>query len=146
MNGELWEFARVPFGVTNGVSAFQRTINKIIKNEGLTGTFAYVDNVTVCGNSEEELKANILAFRKTVLKYRITLNDDKTVLCTTSLSILGYTITNNSISPDCTRLKPLLEMPPPTTLKAQKRLVGMFSYYSKFIKNFSDKICILNRN
>ena len=37
-------------------------------------------------------------------------------------------------------------MPPPSTLKAQKRLVGMFSYYSKFISKFSEKICVLNRN
>ena len=35
VEGELWEFTRVPFGVTNGVSAFQRTINSIIKKEEL---------------------------------------------------------------------------------------------------------------
>ena len=48
--------------------------------------------------------------------------------------------------PDQDRLKPLLEMPPPVNLCAQKRLVGMFAYYSKFIQNFSDKIHPLNRN
>ena len=146
VDGELWEFTRIPFGVTNGVSAFQRTINKIIKTENLEATFAYVDNVTVCGETEEELSQNVAAFLRATEKYNITLNNDKTVLCTTSLSILGYTISNKTIAPDCSRLKPLLEMPPPMTLKSQKRIVGMFSYYSKFIRNFSDKICVLNRN
>ena len=37
-------------------------------------------------------------------------------------------------------------MPAPATLKAQKRVVGMFAYYSKFVKNFSEKICVLNQN
>jgi hypothetical protein len=37
-------------------------------------------------------------------------------------------------------------MPPPTTLKSQKSIIGMFSYYSKFIKHFSDKIHLLNQN
>ena len=37
-------------------------------------------------------------------------------------------------------------MPPPMNLRAQKRVVGMFSYYSKFIRNFSDKMLNLNRN
>ena len=33
LDGELWEFTRIPFSVTNGVGAFQRTINKVIKIE-----------------------------------------------------------------------------------------------------------------
>ena len=37
-------------------------------------------------------------------------------------------------------------MPPPLNLRAQKRVVGMFSYYSKFIRNFSDKVFNLNCN
>ena len=37
-------------------------------------------------------------------------------------------------------------MTPPSNLKSQKRIVGMFSYHSKFIKKFSDKIYPLNHN
>ena len=50
------------------------------------------------------------------------------------------------ILPDCECLRPLLEMPTMTTLKAQKRVLGIFSYYAKFINNFSDKIHVLNNN
>ena len=145
-DGQLWEFTAIPFGVTNGVSAFQRTIDKVIKVEQLSDTFAYVDNVTICGKTKEELETNLLAFYKVVEKYNLTLNNDKTVLLSEAITILGYTISHNSISPDQSRLKPLLEMGPPTSLKAQKRIVGMFAYYSKFIENFSDKIYPLNHN
>ena len=41
-------------------------------------------------------------------------------------------------------MKPLLEKPPPPNLKSQKPIVGMFYYYSKFIKNFWNKIFSLN--
>ena len=34
-NGELCQFTRVPFGVINGVAAFQRTINDFIKTNDL---------------------------------------------------------------------------------------------------------------
>ena len=43
----LYQFRRIPFGVTNGVTSFQRVIDKIISNEKLKGTVAYIDNVTV---------------------------------------------------------------------------------------------------
>ena len=146
VGGKLYQFKRIPFGVTNGVSAFQRTIDKIIQDESLEDTFAYIDNVTICGRTQEEPDKNLAAFLEVCEKYNITLNNSKSIISATSITLLGYTIRNNQITPDYDRLRPLLEMPPPTNLKSQKRMVGMFSYYSKFIKNFSEKIHLLNRN
>ena len=57
-NGRLYQFCRIPFGVTNGVSAFQRTIDSFIAEEGLTDTFAYPDDVTICGNDQEHHDKN----------------------------------------------------------------------------------------
>lgn len=34
-DGQLYQFKRIPFGVTNGVAAFQKTIDKIITDENL---------------------------------------------------------------------------------------------------------------
>ena len=58
-SGNLYQFRRIPFGVTNGVACFQRTIDNIIKQEALKDTFAYVDNVTVCGRTSEEHDFNL---------------------------------------------------------------------------------------
>ena len=136
VDGQLWEFAVIPFGVTNGVSAFQRTIDKVIQKEGLKDTFAFVDNLTVCGRTKEEHDENVQKFLKMLIKYNFTLNESKTINCATSITVLGYTVSYDRISPDQKRLRPLLDMPPPSTVKAQKRIVGMFSYYSKFISKF----------
>ena len=139
VDGQLWEFTVIPFGVTNGVSAFQRTIDKVIHSEELKDTFAFVDNITVCGRTKEEHDRNVAAFMKLVKKYNFTLNEEQTVLSVENISVLGYTISHKKITPDQDRLKPLLEMPPPSTLKAQKRIIGMFAYYSKLIQNYSEK-------
>merc|ERR1711911_569644 len=61
--GNLYHFKRIPFGVTNGVAVFQRTIDNIIKGENVPASFAYLDNVTVCGNSLTELEANVKLFK-----------------------------------------------------------------------------------
>ena len=49
-------------------------------------------------------------------------------------------------SPDNERFRLRLEMPAPTNLKSQKRVVGMFSYDRIFINNLSEKILVLNHN
>lgn len=146
VNGKLYQFTRIPFGVTNGVSAFQRCIDDIVEREKLTDTFVYVDNVTICGKDQQEHDYNLQRFYNVAKKCNITLNQSKSIISTTSITLLGYTIQNNQITPDYLRLKPLLEMPPPLNLQSQKRIIGMFSYYSKFIRNFSDKILPLNHN
>ena len=50
-DGQLWEYTRIPFGVTNGVSAFQRTMDKVVETKNLKDTFVYVNNITIAGRS-----------------------------------------------------------------------------------------------
>ena len=45
--GKLYQYIRLPFGVTNGVSFFQHFINFVIEKYRLRGTYAYLDNITV---------------------------------------------------------------------------------------------------
>ena len=145
-DGGLWEFKRMPFGVTNGVSKFQRNIDMVVQMEGLSATFPYLDNVTVCGHTPDELKSNMDNFRAMCQKYNLTLNEDKSILCVQSLPILGYLVSNGKIKPDPERLLPLQNLAPPCDLESQRRIVGMFAYYSRWIPKYSDKIRPLNIN
>ncbi|GFW11244.1 retrovirus-related Pol polyprotein from transposon 17.6 [Trichonephila clavipes] len=61
-SGKLYQFLRVPFGVTNGVACFQRVIDKIIEDEGLTLTYPFIDDVTVCGKDQKEHDDNLEKF------------------------------------------------------------------------------------
>ena len=60
--GDLYEFVVMPFGVTNGVPCFQRSMDDLVNEEGLKDTFLYLDNVTIGGVDEADLKRNDLAF------------------------------------------------------------------------------------
>lgn len=139
-SGKLYHFCRIPFGVTNGVAAFQRTIDHIVETESLENTYPYLDDVTICGKNQEEHDKNLEKFFAAVEKYNLTLNKEKSKFSLKSISLLGYTISNKTIKPDSDRLKPLLDLPVPEDSSALQRALGMFSYYSKWIPNFSEKI------
>ena len=70
----------------------------------------------------------------------LTFNDAKSVVAVTEIDILGYLISEGSISPDPERLRPLIELPIPKSSKELKRCLGMFAYYARWIRNFSEKI------
>ena len=44
------------------------------------------------------------------------------------------------VRPDPDRLRPLQELPPPTNVRSQRRVLGLLAYYAKWISNFSEKI------
>ena len=141
--GGLWQFTVMPYGVMNGAVCFQHKMDELIEEEKLADTYTYLDNVTICGLTEEEHNSNLEKFRHAATKYDITFKEDKCIYCVTSLNILGYVVSHGEIKPDPERFGPLKKLPVPKTVKALQRVIGMFSYYSKWIPRFSEKIAPL---
>jgi len=57
--GELYQYKQLPFGVTNGVSAFQHSIDCSIKRYQLQKVYAYLDDMTINGETIEEHELNL---------------------------------------------------------------------------------------
>ena len=139
-DGRLYQFCRMPFGLTNAVACFQRMMDEFISNNDLRDTFNFLDDITVCGSTKEDHDENLKKFLEAVKSFNITLNYDKCTFSATSINLLGYHISNGEITPDPARLQPLKDLPAPSNLKSLRRVTGMFSYYSQWIKSFSEKI------
>ena len=138
-NGKLYQYRRLPFGVKNGVPAFQKIMHDVIESHNLTGTFAYLDNITIVGKNQQEHDKNLQAFLDTATALNLTFNDSKSTISVNQISLLGYTISNGNIKPDAERFKPLIELPTPKNKKEKQRIVGMLAYYAKWIPCFSEK-------
>ena len=139
-DGQLLQFCVIPFGVTNGPPKFQRVMDERIQASKLDATFAYLDNITVCGLSKEEHDINVQRFYEVLKEYNLTLNPEKTIPCVTEVAMLGYLISYGKIKPDPDRMAALLNMDVPDNLPALKRTLGLFAYYSKWIPRYSDAI------
>lgn len=61
-NGGLYQFCRIPFGVTNGGTAFQRAIYKLVLEKNLQGSFPHLDNIPIAGRIQEEHDRNVRHF------------------------------------------------------------------------------------
>ena len=139
-NGGLYQFCRIPFGVTNGVACFQREMDKFIADNSLEATHAYLDNITISGRDQAHHDINLQKFMAAAKKANLTFNKEKCEFSTTCLKILGSIVENGTIRPDPDRLKPLMDLTPPENAKALRRVMGFFAHYSKYIKNFSFKV------
>ena len=115
---QIWQWKRIPFGLSNVVPAFQRVIDDIIKENDCKGTIAYLDNITVGGKTQEEHNKNLAKFFKVASDCNLTFNEAKRSYSTQSVKLLGYQITKNCLKPDPDRVKTLLALPARTSNKA----------------------------
>ena len=143
---KLYELTSLPFGFTNGLAAFQPSIDNIIEEVELEDVFAHVDNIFICGMNQQEHDTNLKASYETANKRTMTFNHNKSTISATSIKLLGYVISKGSIKPIADQLKPLQKLLAPNTLTEQHCIVGMFAYYNKWIPKFSDKIHPLIQN
>ena len=60
--------------------------------------------------------------------------------------MLGYVVEKGIVRPDPERFLALDNLGVPQNIASQRRVLGLFSYYSKWITKFSEKIRLLNTN
>ena len=140
VNGRLWQFTRLAFGLTNAVPVFQRIMDDCIREAKVCKAKAFLDDVIVRGRDQEEHDNNVRDFMKMVKSKGMTLNLDKCKFNLRSVNILGHIIENGTKKPDPERLQPLLDFPTPKNVAELRRLLGLFAYNAKWVDKYSEKI------
>ncbi|KAK3745310.1 hypothetical protein RRG08_014458 [Elysia crispata] len=95
-------------------------MDDIIRKENIRDTFAYIDNVTMCGKNQEEHDRNLTHFLDCARKYNLTFNEDKSCLGAKEIKLLGFLVSKGNIQPDPERLQPMKELAYPCDNKSQK--------------------------
>ena len=137
---ELYQWKVLPFGLTNAVPAFQRLMNKFIKRNQLKGVNVYLDNLTVGGKDQQSHDQNLKALEQAALKEHFTFNENMCQFNRSQINLLGHLVGNDVIKPDPERITALNELKPSKTKKELQRILGLFSYYAKWVPNLSQII------
>ena len=136
----------MPFGLTNAVPAFQRVMNQFIKRHNLKYFNVYLDNISVGGMDQKFHDENLKALKEAARKDNFTFNEKKCLYNCTQIKLLGHLVGNGVIKPDPERVAALNDVQQATTKKELQRILSLFSYYSKWVPNYSALIRPLVQN
>lgn len=131
----LYHYKYMPFGLTTAPATFNNIIKKLFA--GITNVITYYDDICIY---TEDWETHLLVLRKvfTILKDAgFTVKPSKLELAKNSVDFLGHTVDGGVLKPDKGNLDKILKLTPPRTKKQVRGLVGLISYYNKFIPNFS---------
>ena len=72
-------------------------MDNFILEEELDDTFAFMDNLTICGMTEKEHDINLEKFNEAEKHSNLTFDKYKCTFLTTSLNFIGYNISQDKI-------------------------------------------------
>lgn len=135
----LFQFRRMPFGLHNAPATWQRLIDRVLTDLS-PYVFVYLDDVVVVTQTFEEHVQILEEVFKRLQEAGITISWDKCQFCRPEMKYLGYVVDRRGLRVDPDKVKAMLELPRPRTVTEVRRLVGSFSWYRRFVPDFSSII------
>uniref|UniRef100_A0A5S6R481 RNA-directed DNA polymerase n=1 Tax=Trichuris muris TaxID=70415 RepID=A0A5S6R481_TRIMR len=134
----LYEFTMMPFGLRNAAQTFQRFIDQVLR--GISGCFAYVDDILVASASEQEHLQLLTKLFNRLGEFGLKVNPDKCVLGVHSLVFLGHLVDHNGIKPSPAKVEAIQHFPKPSTAKQLRQFLGMINFYRRFLPHLADTL------
>lgn len=133
----LYEFNVLPFGLKTSGAIFQRTMDKVLGGLKYKNAIVYIDNILVYGETFDEFTKALDEVLSRIRDANLTLKPSKCKFGFNKVSVLGYEISGDGIRPDASKIDKIKSINVPVNCKQLKSILGLFSYYRKFINNFA---------
>lgn len=137
VNGAKYEFIRMPFGLKNAPSIFQRCVDDILREYIGKFAYVYIDDVLIYSSTPEEHMEHLRIIINALHNANMKISDEKSNFFQDSIEYLGHIIKHNRITVDPNKIETIKNYPEPKNLKELRSFLGLASYYRKFIKDFA---------
>lgn len=137
INNGKYEFTRLPFGLKNAPSIFQRALDDILREFIGRCCYVYIDDIIIFSKSENEHFEHIGNIFKTLEEANMKVQLDKCNFFKKEVEFLGYIITPLGIKTNPEKVRAIENFPQPQNLKELRSFLGMSGYYRRFIKDYS---------
>ena len=128
-------FKRLPFGIKSAPEIFQQVMSGIF--DDLEGVEVVMDDILVWGETveqhDERLERVLLRAKENNIKF----NRSKCKFRVNEVSYLGHLLTENGVKADPGKVLCIQNIETPNNVKSLQRFLGMVTYLSRFIPNFS---------
>ena len=136
----LFQFKRMPFGLRNGPSIFQRVMQGILAPYLWLFCLVYIDDIVVYSKSYEEHIDHLDLVLEAIEKAGITLSPKKCHLFYGSILLLGHKVSRLGLSTHLEKVKAIMELDRPKKLSQLQTFLGMVVYFAAFIPYYAS-IC-----
>ena len=136
--GGLYEYVKMPFGMTDAPATFQRLMNEVFKEDLLKHVLIFQDDLLVYSKTPAE---HLQHLEKVFLKLRaagLKLKPKKCDLFQIGVNYLGHVLHKTGIRPDPKKVQAVRDWQRSNTVTQVRSFRVFCNYYRKFVKNFAE--------
>jgi hypothetical protein len=134
----LFQFTKMPFGLCNAPSTFQRLMESVLAGLTWEERLVYLDDIIIYARNFNEhlerLKHVFERLRDGGLKIKL----DKWKFLVEEVKYLGHTLTKYGLKRDNKKIECIKAWPTPVTSDELQSFLGLAAYYRRFIKGFAE--------
>ena len=132
-----FEMTRMPFGLNNAASTFQRTMEMALQGLQWVTCLIHIDDVIVFGKDFDQHMQRFEEVLDRIKKACLKLKASKSYLLQKEVIFLGHVVSGEGKNPSPTNVTKVVDWPTPKNAKQVKQFAAMASYYRRYVRNFA---------
>uniref|UniRef100_A0A914UPP6 RNA-directed DNA polymerase n=1 Tax=Plectus sambesii TaxID=2011161 RepID=A0A914UPP6_9BILA len=139
----LFQYNRLPFGVSSAPAIFQQTMEKMLT--GVPGVGVYLDDIIVTGTTEAAHLQNLRQVLRRITDYGFRLKKEKCSWAQSSVEYLGFIVDGRGQHTSSKKTKAIVDMPAPKNVHQLRSFLGMVQHYARFVPALSTRLSPLHQ-
>ena len=135
----LFCYKVMPFGLKNVGATYQRLINKMFAHQIGRNVQVYVDDMLVKNLREDDHLDDLRETFNTLRSYNMKLNPNKCTFGVTVGKFLGFMVSQRGIEVNLEKIRAIMELKPPRTVKEVQSLNGKIAALNRFVSRATNK-------
>lgn len=133
-----FEYTVMPFGLCNAPSTFQRTMETILQSVIYRCAVVYLDDITIYSKDPVAHLNDVQNCLRLIEDAGLKLNSKKCFIGKSCVSVLGFKVDAEGVHIDEKNIERIRSINSPTNVSELRSIVGLVSYFRKFIRNLAD--------
>ncbi|MBW0518488.1 hypothetical protein O181_058203 [Austropuccinia psidii MF-1] len=134
----IFKYLRMPFGIKNAPSHYQRMMNTIFLEELSGGWLSiYIDDITLCSETWDSHLTGLERVLQKIVKVNIKNSLKKCHFASNELKALGHVVSGLSLGIDKNKVAAVLLKPMPQTKEELQSFLGFAGNYRQHTKDFA---------
>ena len=136
-SGGLYEFTRMPFGLSNAGATFCRLMEMCLGDQQFLTLLLYLDDICIFAENVDQMLDRLELVFERLHSFKLKIKPKKSHFFETRVLFLGHELSQEGIRPNPEKVAKIEDWPTPTNRKELHSFLGLASYYRRFIKGFA---------
>jgi RNase H-like domain found in reverse transcriptase/Reverse transcriptase (RNA-dependent DNA polymerase)/Integrase zinc binding domain len=140
-----FEFVRMPFGLKNAPSTFQRLMDEFLLGLDEQVVQAYMDDIIVFSRTRKEHQTHLKQVLERLREFKLRISGEKSSFFKSEVKFMGHIVSKEGVRPNKEKVAAIKDIPIPKNQKDIRAFLGVVNYYRRFLGNMAGHVEPLNR-